>query len=320
MRQRFRGVVPRGIVAGLLGATALAFWFLIIDGSQGEPFKTPAFLAGALLGTGDISRSLGPVLLYTFIHYTAFIGVGLVVSWTLSKIYTAPNVFLGFVLGFALFDIVFYTSLSVTGVDVIAELGWPAVLAGNLIAGVILMGFLHLTGATPPVSWWSLLGQNRMIKEGLISGLIGAGVVAVWFLIIDMGRGQPFFTPGALGSALFLGSTDLSAVNVSSATVLGYTIVHIGAFIVTGFVAAAVACYAEDTPPLILAGVLLFVAFEAFFMGLMALAAEFLLGPLAWWAIAVGNLLASVAMGWYLWVKHPKLRQVLADRPLDKPD
>ncbi len=320
MRQRFRSVVPRGVIAGVLGATALAFWFLIIDGSQGQPFRTPGFLAGALLGTGDISGGLGPVLLYTVIHYTAFISVGLLVSWALSKIYTAPNVFLGLVLGFALFDIVFYTSVSVTGVDVIAELGWPAVLAGNLIAGVVLMGFLHLTGATPPVSWWSLLGQHRMIKEGLVSGLIGACVVALWFLIIDMGRGQPFFTPGALGSALFLGSTDLAAVNVSSATVLGYTIIHFGAFIATGFVAAAIACYAEDTPPLILAGVMLFVAFEAFFMGLMALAAEFLLGPLAWWAIAVGNLLASVAMGWYLWVKHPKLQLVLAENPLDKTD
>ena len=320
MRDRFRGVVPRGVLAGILGATALAFWFLIIDGSQGEPFRTPAFLAGALIGTGDISRSLGPVFLYTLIHYTAFIGVGVAVSWLISKIYTAPNVLLGLVLGFALFDIVFYTSVTVTGVDVVAELGWPAVLAGNLIAGVVLMGFLHLTGATPPMSWWSIIGQHRMLREGLISGLIGAGVVALWFLIIDMARGQPFFTPGALGSALFLGSTDLDAIDVTVATVAGYTVLHIGAFLATGLIAAAIACYAEDTPPLILAAVMLFVAFEAFFMGLMALAAEFLLGPLAWWAIALGNVLATVSMGYYLWVQHPKLQQVLADNPLDKTD
>ena len=97
MRERFGGVVPRGVVAGFLGATAMAFWFLIIDGSQGEPFRTPAFLAGAILGTGDIDRSLGPVFLYTLIHYVAFMTVGILVSWTLSKIYTAPSVFLGLV-------------------------------------------------------------------------------------------------------------------------------------------------------------------------------------------------------------------------------
>jgi len=319
MRKRFGGVVARGVVAGFLGATALAFWFLIIDGSQGEPFRTPAFLAGALLGTGDISRSLGPVLLYSLIHYAAFIGVGLVVSWALSKIYTAPNVFLGLVLGFALFDIVFYTSVSVTGVDVVGELGWPAVLAGNLIAGVVVMGFLHLTGATPPVSWWTILEEHRIIREGLVAGMIGAVIVALWFLITDLGRGQPFFTPGALGSVLFLGSSDLGTVNVSTATVVGYTVVHFTAFIATGLLAAVIVCYAEDTPPLILAGVMLFVAFEAFFMGVIALVGEFLLGPLAWWQIALGNLLASFGMGWYLWVMHPKLQRALAENPLDKP-
>ena len=51
MSTRFRGLVPRGVVAGVIGATALAFWFLVIDGSRGEPFRTPGFLGGALLGT-----------------------------------------------------------------------------------------------------------------------------------------------------------------------------------------------------------------------------------------------------------------------------
>ena len=150
------------------------------------------------------------------------------------------------------------------------------------------------------------------------AGLVGAGTVAVWFFIVDMARGQPFFTPGALGSALFLGSTEPTAVSVSIATVAGYTIFHIGAFFALGFVAAAIAGYAEDTPPLIIAAVMLFMAFVAFFMGLMALSAEFLLSALAWWAIVVGNVLATVAMGSYLWIKHPKLREALAAHPMDK--
>ncbi len=315
--RRFKGVVPRGLVAGILGATALAFWFLIIDGSQGDPFRTPAFLAGALRGTPDLTPSLGPILLYSAIHYAAFMVVGLAVSWFIKNIYTAPNIFLGLVLGFAMFDFVFYLSVTATGVDVVAALGWPSVLAGNLIAGVTMMGFLHLTGATPPMSWWEILQGHRIIKEGIVCGLLGAGVVALWFLIIDLVQGQPFFTPGALGSALFFGSTDLEAVTVSAVTVLGYTAIHIAAFVTTGIIAAAIACYAEDTPPLVLAAVLLFVTFEALFMGLMALLAEFLLGSLAWWSIALGNLLATVSMGYYLWVKHPKLQAVLEADPLD---
>ncbi len=318
MSTRFGGLVPRGVVAGVVGATALAFWFLVIDGSQGEPFRTPGFLGGALLGTDALEPSVGTVLLYTLLHYGAFIAVGLGVAWSLSKIHTTPNIFLGLALGFGLYDLVFYTSLNVTGVDVVGEFGWPAVLGGNLIAGVSLVSFLHFTGAAPPISWWTILGQNRVFKEGLIAGFVGAWTIALWFFMVDMGRGQPFFTPGALGSALFLGSTDLSDVSVSVVTVAGYSIFHLGTFFALGFVAAAIAGYAEDTPPLIIGAVMLFVAFEAFFMGLMALSDEFLLSVLAWWAIAVGNVLATVAMGYYLWSKHPKLREALAAHPMDK--
>ena len=318
MRTRIRGIVPRGVVAGVVGATVLAVWFLVVDGSRGEPFRTPGFLGGALLGTDALDPTFGPVLLFTLVHYITFVGVGLGVSWCLSKIQNTPNVFLGLALGFGLYDLVFYTSLTVTGVDVVGEFGWPVVLVGNLIAGVSLMSFLHFTGAAPPISWWTILGQNRVFKEGLIAGLVGAWTVALWFFMVDMGRGQPFFTPGALGSALFLGSTDPASVSISVATVAGYSIFHIGTFLALGFVAAAIASYAEDTPPLIIAGVMLFVAFMAFFMGLMALSAEFLLSTLAWWAIVVGNLLATVAMGSYLWIKHPKLREALAANPMDK--
>jgi len=60
---------------------------------------------------------------------------------------------------------------------------------------------------------------------------------------------------------------------------------------------------------LIIGAVMLFVAFEAFFMGLLALSAEFLLSTLAWWSIMGGNMFATMSMGFYLWVKHPKLRQ-----------
>jgi hypothetical protein len=172
----------------------------------------------------------------------------------------------------------------VTGVDVIGESGWPAVLVGNLIGGVSLMSFLNVTSATTPIPWWTIFGESKVFKEGLVAGLVGAGTITLWFLIIEMGRGQPFFTPGALGSALFLGSSDPTAVIVSVATVAGYSIIHIGAF----------------------------------FMGLMALSAEFLLSALAWWAIVVGNVLATASMGYYLWAKHPKLREALAANPINK--
>ena len=316
---RFTGIVSRGVVAGIVGATAMALWFLVIDGSQGEPFRTPAFIAHALLDMDEVRMTLGPIALYTFIHYAAWVAVGLVVSWLLTMVETASPVLLGLVLGFALFDMVFYGSVAVTGVDVVGELGWPEVLVGNLIAGVSLFGFLHLVGATRPVTWWEALAESRVVREGIVSGLIGAAVVAGWFLIFDLARGQPFFTPGALGSTLFLGADSMEAIRVDAVTVAGYTVLHVFAFVLTGFLAAGIVAAAERTPPLILGAVLFFAVFEAFFMGTLAMLAEFLLGALAWWTIALGNLLAAGAMGYYLWRCHPKLRAALADNPLDKP-
>jgi hypothetical protein len=309
------------VLAGVVGATALAIWFLVIDGSQGQPLRTPAFLANALLGRdGIVMGGFGPVALYTLIHYGSFIVVGVVVSWLLTHVETTSPVLLGLVLGFGLFDIVFYGSVIVTGVNVVEALGWPEVLAGNLIAGVCLMKLLHLSGAMRHVTWWEALSANVIVREGIVTGLLGAIVVALWFLLFDLARGQPFFTPAALGSTLFLGAGNVNEVVTSPVTVLGYTVLHVGAFIATGFLAAAIAVAADEQPPLVLAAVLFFAVFEAFFMGTLAMVAEFLLGTLAWWTIAVGNLLAAVSMGWYLWTHHPRLRAALREDPLDRTD
>lgn len=318
-RRPLTGTITRGVIAGIIGATVMALWFLIVDASQGNPFRTPAFLAGAVLGHEGVQMTVGAITLYTFIHYGAWVLVGVLVSWLLRAIDTAPTVLLGFVLGFLLFDIVFYTSVGVTGVDVVSELGWPEVLAGNLLAGVSFMGFLHLTGATKPVSWWKVFTQdNLVIREGLVAGVVGAATVAAWFFLFDVVRGEPFFTPGALGSALFLGARDVAEISVNAGTVLGYSVFHVAAFVVTGVIASAFVIEAERRPPVILAAILLFVTFEAFFMGFLAMVAEFLLGSLAWWTIAIGNLLATITMGYYLWLRHPDLREVLLTNPLDK--
>ena len=319
-RPLLTGIVARGVAAGIVAATMMALWFLVVDSSEGVPFRTPNFVAGSLLGMDDLRMGAGLIVLYTFIHYAVWIAVGLIAAWVLQHVETASPILLGLVLGFLLFDLVFYGSVAITGVNVVQQLGWPEVLSGNLLAGASLMGILHWSGPTRKVTWWETLGANKVVHEGIITGLIGAGVVAVWFFVFDLANGRPFFTPGALGSALFLGASTVEVVVVAPATVIGYSIMHVLAFVVTGFLAAAIVTAADETPPLILGAVMFFAVFEAFFMGLLAMVAEFLLGPLAWWTIAVGNVLAAFVMGWYLWAHHPRLRAALAANPLDRTD
>ena len=307
-----------GALSGMLGAVAMALWFLAIDASQGQPFRTPAFLEAAILGRDVVSMAPANIVLYSVIHLALFALAGVAVAWLLGRIRAVPNLLAGLIVGFILYELVFFASVSVTGVDIVESLGWPEYLTGNLIAGVTMVGYLHMMGATPEVHWWSVMRRHHILMEGAVSGLIGAAVVAAWFLIIDAVSGQPFFTPSALGSALFFGVTDLDAGALHMGAVLGYSAVHLVAFGVMGLVASAMLTQAEEVPPLLLGAVLLFVAFEAVFMGFIALRAEFLLGPLAWTSVAFANVLAAGGMGYYLWRKHPKLRAAFAANPLDR--
>ena len=53
----------RGLVAGIVGATVIALWFLIIDASQGAPFRTPGLLAHSLLGVEGLEGRPGAIAL-----------------------------------------------------------------------------------------------------------------------------------------------------------------------------------------------------------------------------------------------------------------
>lgn len=149
--------------------------------------------------------------------------------------------------------------------------------------------------------------ENVMLREGILAGLIGAAMVAVWFLVLDLVVGRLFFTPAALGSALFYGVEGTAAVRVTAATVLGYSLVHVAVFLVIGVVFAGLAAQAEAQRSFLMAIVLLFVTSLTLSIGLMAILASWVLAALTWWGIATGNLLAAVAMGVYLWKRHPQL-------------
>ena len=141
--------------------------------------------------------------------------------------------------------------------------------------------------------------RPSVLRDGVIAGLIGASVVAVWFLVIDVLRGRPFLTPALLGAAVFYGAKSPEGVPISFGPILGYTLLHGLAFVAFGIVAAGLIVATEREPGLFIAFVILFGSFEAFFFGAAAALGQSVIGALVWWTILVGNLLASVAMLWY---------------------
>jgi hypothetical protein len=149
--------------------------------------------------------------------------------------------------------------------------------------------------------------QPSVLREGVVAGVVGAAVVALWFLVFDIARGRPFLTPSLLGAAVFYGARSPEGVTIAAGPVIGYTILHVCAFVAFGVVAASVIAVSEREPALFIAFIILFAAFEMFFFAVVAALGQSMLGVIVWWAILVGNLLASIAMLGYFFRMHRAL-------------
>src|SRR5919108_2580768 len=154
-------------------------------------------------------------------------------------------------------------------------------------------------------------GERSVIREGIVAGLIGAAVVALWFFVFDLARGRPFITPTLLGSMVFFGVKTPIGLEPAIGPILGYTVLHGLAFIAFGIVAATMMAMSEREPALFIAFVILFACFEVFFFGLLSVLGRAAQAALVWWSVLVGNLLASVAMLWYFFRAHRALPRTL---------
>jgi hypothetical protein len=153
--------------------------------------------------------------------------------------------------------------------------------------------------------------HRSALRDGVIAGLIGAATVALWFLIYDAWRGRPLSTPALLGTVIFYGVSTPFNGGIAAGPVIGYSIVHVLAFIGFGIVAACMLVASEREPAVFVAFVTLFAVFEVFFFLVARTLSQEVLGALGWWAIFAGNLLASIGMLWFLVRTHPTLPPTL---------
>ena len=107
-------IYKEGIIAGILGAMAVALWFLAVDVVHGRPFYTPTVLGTALFGRGvwpstleTIPPSFEMVAMFTWVHVLAFAVLGVIVAQLIAKIEINPNLGFGFVLLFVILEACF---------------------------------------------------------------------------------------------------------------------------------------------------------------------------------------------------------------------
>ncbi len=152
---------------------------------------------------------------------------------------------------------------------------------------------------------------SDIYQQGIVAGVLGAATIAVWFFLVDVVSGRPFFyTPNLLGSALFQRGAVLGqphTLAVSFETVLFYTWVHGLVFCVIGGLASKLLALAERDIHVGFGVVLLFVFFEFGFVGAAWIFAEPILRALAWPSVLVGNLLAAAVMAVYFRRRHAGL-------------
>jgi hypothetical protein len=156
----------------------------------------------------------------------------------------------------------------------------------------------------------SAVDTTRVYQEGIVAGILGALGVALWFLVVDLMHGRPFYTPTLLGTALFgrgVWPATLESVPPSFEMVAMFTWVHLLAFAVVGVVVARLLAMAERHPSLGFGFVLLFVILEACFTAAVMIVAAPVLRALTWPAILVANMLAAAVMVGYFWLRHPTM-------------
>ncbi len=158
--------------------------------------------------------------------------------------------------------------------------------------------------------------RHSLAREGAVTGVIGALVVAAWFFIIDVAHGHPFATPSALGEVFVFGSTAPSLTVIDPWAVAAYTILHLMVFTVIGMTLTSLFHAAMVSPLARPALLMSFIVFEFFFFG-VTLLYDARTGPLfPGWSVLLANFFSAVAMGGYLWRHHPSIKRSIHKLPL----
>jgi hypothetical protein len=155
-------IAREGLVAGLLGAAAVAVWFLIYDAAAGVPLRTPALLGAALLhGLRDPAAlviTMPLVLEYTFIHGLAFVLFGWAAAGMLALADRDPRLLFGFIMLFCCFEVFVFAMIATLAYWLLETIAWWTILVGNLLAAGVMLGSLL---SWHPMTWREFLHAHQ---------------------------------------------------------------------------------------------------------------------------------------------------------------
>ena len=133
-------VVGDGVFAGLIGASAVALWFLVVDAALREPLFTPSLVASTLLRgvppAPEHAVDLTMVAAFTAIHSFLFILFGIAASWVVDQFQHTPDLPLITIGTFIALEGGFVVATKLFVPDLAATIGHGFIVAGNVFAAV----------------------------------------------------------------------------------------------------------------------------------------------------------------------------------------
>lgn len=146
---RDHSIFRDGIVAGVIGATSVAVWFLVVDLIAGQPLYTPEVLGRGLLsvlGPPFDDTTLAVVWIYTIVHYAAFIAIATVAAAIVHAGERQPALLAGALILFVAIEIGFYGITALLAeTDALGTLAWYQIGAANLVAAIMMGTYLWRT-------------------------------------------------------------------------------------------------------------------------------------------------------------------------------
>lgn len=154
--------------------------------------------------------------------------------------------------------------------------------------------------------------SNRIVREGIVVGLIGFAAVALFYAAFDFLAARGFlFTVNLLGEAVFYGWRDPSILEMPVAlhlnAVLLYTAFHLVIALAIGIVVAWLVAHLEGPPAQVRLAALLIAAGFLVTIFAIGMASSSIKTLLPWWSVVLANALAVVVASAYLLRRHPGL-------------
>jgi hypothetical protein len=303
-------LVLGSLYAGVLGGSAVAAFFLVIDLSNGQPLFTPSLMGSVLfLGVAaeDVTAvSFSAIAYFSIAHIAAFVALGAAVSLVVHEVelHSRHPIEVLLVL-FVILEVAFFALAPLAMPGVIAKLGIVPVGVANLLAAGSMALYFVLSHRETA---WEKVKHDLpdFLFDSFYAGAIGGSAVAGFFLVVDLLNGQPLFTPSLMGSVFFLGVAAEDVVTKANLGAVAYF--SIGHFAVCAAVGTFATWLVHEVelhsrhPIAVL--LVLFAIVEVVFLLGASLAMPGVMARLGILTVSIANLLAAGSMSFFFVVSH----------------